>query len=497
MDNKDIFDICVIGGGINGAGIARDAAGRGYRVLLLEKGDLAQATSSASTKLVHGGLRYLEQYEFKLVAKSLREREVLLNLAPHIIHPLKFVMPHVRHLRPLWMIRTGVGIYDLLSRGTSLARSSIIRFDTNEYNGILKKNINKGVAYYDCRTDDARLVVLNVMDAQLRGAHIHTRTSCQSIKRHQDTWRIETSQGDVFQAQMIVNAAGPWAAQIIDNVDGAGKRPLRLSKGSHMVIPRLYRGDHAYILQIADGRIVFTIPYENDYTLVGTTDIDMGHNPDSHVGIDKNEIKYLCDIVNQYFQKNISPADIVWTYAGVRPLIDEATENVSKVSRDYKLDFQDVGGLPLLSVLGGKLTTYRVLAEEAVDKIDTIFGRKSHHWTAHKKLPGGDIEDNNLDNFIRAQCMEFPFLSHALIARYATHYGTCMNIILDGVKSLDDMGRDLGGGVYGRELDYLRAYEFARTGEDVLWRRSKLGLHLDAETQKSITDYMEEKNGWR
>lgn len=491
--DKDLYDICIIGGGVNGCGIARDAAGRGYKVLLLEKGDLAQGTSSASTKLIHGGLRYLEHYEFNLVAKSLRERDVLKNLAPHIICPMNFVLPHMPHLRPLWLLRAGLWIYDILAAGTSLSKSKLIRFNSSGYINILKKNINKGVRYSDCWVEDARLVVLNAMDAQMRGADIHVNTKCEHIKFKDGVWDITASNGHSYRAQMVVNAAGPWAAKMLEMTNGADKRPLRLVKGSHIVVPRLYDADHAYILQNDDGRIVFTIPFENDFTLVGTTDVDLGSDPEKEISINEIEIKYLCDIVNQYFQKNISPSDRVWDYAGVRPLIDEGDGNASKASRDYKLDMQDINGLSFLSVLGGKLTTYRVLAEEAVDKIDKVFGNAPKHWTAFKKLPGGDIADNDMPRFIREQASYFPFLSQSLISRYAHSYGTCMNILLDGVKSLDDMGRDLGGGVYGRELDYLRIYEFARTGEDVLWRRSKLGLHLDQATQKAVDKYMKEK----
>jgi len=495
MKSSDIFDICIVGGGINGAGIARDAVGRGYRVLLLEKDDLAQATSSSSTKLVHGGLRYLERYDFKLVAKSLRERDVLLNLAPHIIQPLRFIMPYIPHLRPLWMIRTGLWIYDILAYGTSLDKSNIISFKENAYNGILKNGINKGIAYSDCRVDDARLVVLNAMDARNHGATVRSRTACRSITPDNDIWRIETSNGEICHVHMVINAAGPWATKLIREIEGTDKRSLRLSKGSHIVVPRIYQGNHAYILQNTDGRIVFTIPYEGHYTLIGTTDVDMGNDPDSSINIDDHEINYLCTITNQYFQKNISPSDIVWGYAGIRPLIDEATGNISKNSRDYRLDLQHVGGLPLLSVLGGKLTTYRVLAQEVVDQIDTIFNRKSYHWTAHEKLPGGDIPDNNMARFVKEQYVQFPFLSRTLIHRYAYTYGTCTRTLLKDVQSLDDMGCDLGGGVYGRELDYLHVHELAMTGDDVLWRRTKLGLHLDAEVQKSVREYMERKNG--
>lgn len=483
---SDVYDLCIIGGGINGCGIARDAAGRGYKVLLLEMNDLGSGTSSASTKLIHGGLRYLEQYEFALVRKALHERDVLLNLAPHIIRPLRFVLPHAKHLRPFWMLRVGVMIYDFLSGNTKLKKSN----KTNINNKILKYKFKKGLEYTDCWVEDARLVILNAMDAQLRGAKIMRDTKCLSVKRADQGWVIQTNRGE-FQSQMIVNAAGPWAAQMIEASDGLDKRPLRLVKGSHIIVPKIYRGTECYIVQNDDGRIVFTIPYENDYTLIGTTEQDIGHDPDQAISISEDEISYLIAVIDTYFKTKIHKHDIVSTYSGVRPLMD-GEGDASKVSRDYQIDMQCKDGAHYLSVLGGKITTYRVLAEDVMEKINRVFRNDSKSWTGHEKLPGGDIDGNDVGRFIAEQSIAFPFLSKELIGRYARSYGTCMNIILDGVKSLDDMGRDLGGGVYGRELDYLRAYEFARTVEDVLWRRSKLGLHLDAETIEAVSLYMTE-----
>jgi glycerol-3-phosphate dehydrogenase len=487
MMDKQTYDICIIGGGVNGCGIARDAAGRGYKVLVLEKGDLASATSSASTKLIHGGLRYLEHFEFGLVRKSLKEREVLYNLAPHIIWPMEFILPHARHLRPLWLIRLGLYLYDYLGGKSSFKKS----YKTILNNKLFKQNFKSGIAYSDCWVEDARLVILNAMDAQMRGAKIMRDSECVSIGKDNDVWTIRTKEG-AYQAQMIVNAAGPWASKIISGVDALPERPLRLVKGSHIIVPKIHKGDESYILQNEDGRIVFVIPYEGDYSLIGTTDEDVGNNPNQEIKISDNEINYLIDVVKQYFKVKISIKDIVSTYAGVRPLMDDEDGDASKASRDYMLDMQSSDGMPFLSVLGGKLTTYRVLAEEAVDKIDRVFHKKSNHWTRHEKLPGGDIPDNDFERFVTEQAADFPFLSKSLIRRYARAYGTCMNIILDGVRSLDDMGADIGGGVYGRELDYLRAYEFAKTGEDVLWRRSKLGLHLDRASIAAVTQYMED-----
>lgn len=486
--DKELYDLCIIGGGINGCGIARDAAGRGYKVLLLEKGDLAQGTSSASTKLIHGGLRYLELYEFGLVHKALRERDVLLNLAPHIIIPMRFILPHAPHLRPLWLIRTGVFLYDLMAGDTKLKKSN----KTKIKNAFLSKKFKYGIEYSDCWVDDARLVVLNAMDAMARGAVVKTHTECVKLTAADDKWAVETAGGETYHAQTIINAAGPWASQLMARATDIKAQPLRLVKGSHIIIPKLFPESESYILQNEDGRIVFAIPYEHDYTLIGTTDVDIGHNPDQNIQIDVNEIKYLKDVVKAYFDHSVRDIDIIHTYSGVRPLIDDDSVPASKASRDYQFDVQTHDNLSMLSVLGGKLTTYRILAQEAMDKVDRLFHKSPTHWTGHEKLPGGDIAENNLQQFINTQAAAYPFLSRSLISRYARSYGTCMNIILQDVQSLADMGKEIGGGVYGRELDYLIAYEFAKTGKDVLWRRSKLGLHLDRATQNAIAAYMEE-----
>ncbi len=488
MDKKT-YDICIIGGGINGVGIARDAAGRGYKVLLLEKGDLASATSSASTKLIHGGLRYLEHYEFGLVKKALRERDILLNLAPHIIWPMRFILPHAPHLRPLWMIRIGTWIYDFLAGKTTLKKS----IKTDIKNKILNQKFKYGIEYSDCWVEDSRLVVLNAMDAMARGAVIKTNTEVTGFESHGDDWIIKTKEGVDYKAQMVVNASGPWASKVMKMEGAITPQKIRLVKGSHIVIPKLYPESQSYILQNDDGRIVFTIPYETDYTLVGTTDVDVGDDPDEQPVLDVDERQYLKSVIKNYFNKSIKDVEIIHEYSGVRPLMDDGEEEAAYATRDYDFDTQTIDGLPFMSILGGKITTYRVLAQEAVDKIDTLFHKKSTHWTANEKLPGGDIKDNDFETYVTEQSAEFPFLSTSLIRRYARAYGTCMNIILDGVISLDDMGAEIGGGVYGRELDYLIAYEFAKTGDDVLWRRSKLGLHLDDDTQKAITKYMKDR----
>jgi glycerol-3-phosphate dehydrogenase len=431
----------------------------------------------------------LEQYEFSLVRKALKERDVLLNLAPHIIWPMRFILPHARGLRPFWMIRLGVWLYDVLASGTSLKKSC----KTDIKNKFLNKNFKYGIEYSDCWVEDSRLVVLNAMDASVRGATVKTHSKCIDIRADDEAWIVDIEGQKSIHAQMVVNASGPWAERIMQATDGnINPRKLRLVKGSHIVIPKLYDEPESYILQNDDGRIVFTIPYEGDYTLVGTTDIDIGGDPDTPVKIEDTERQYLKNIINKYFQKSIKDVEIVHEYSGVRPLIDEGG-NASEISRDYEFDIQKFGenNLPFMSVIGGKITTYRTLAQEAMDKIDRLFHKTPNHWTRHEKLPGGDIEGNDFERFVDEQAAAYPFLSRMLIRRYARAYGTCMNIILEDVANLDDMGHEIGGGVYGRELDYLIAYEFARSADDVLWRRSKLGLHLDEETQAAIHDYME------
>lgn len=505
------YDLCVIGGGINGTGIARDAAGRGLNVLLVEAQDLASATSSASTKLVHGGLRYLEHYEFKLVQESLQERETLLNAAPHIIWPLKFVLPHDDHLRPYWMIKLGMFLYDRLSGFKSsrkkLSKSEALDFATNPLADPLNDKYGRGFSYSDCWVEDARLVSLNAMDAKEKGATIMTRTACVHLQPIQNKtgWQVQLQdvrKGDEFQitAKAVINAAGPWVRGLLDGSQLTTEDKayseyvpnVRLVKGSHIVVPKLYTGDHTYILQQKDGRIIFTIPYEYNYTLIGTTDKPFDGDA-SAVEIDQDEIDYLCDAVNQSFKKQIAPVDVVWTYSGVRSLVDDGQKNASKVTRDYKLYMDERFGPPLLSVFGGKITTYRALAEHAVDRMRTIFPKhKLKPWTAKATLPGGDILKADFDAFIKKQTARYTFLNKKLLYRYARAYGTRMDILMEGVNKTKDLGEDYGGGVYEAELKYLIRHEFVKDLDDALWRRSKLGLHISDKTkevlQKSFPD---------
>lgn len=496
------YDLCVIGGGINGVGIARDAAGRGLSVLLVEAQDLAGATSSASTKLVHGGLRYLEHYEFKLVKESLRERETLLNSASHIIKPMTFVLPHDDHLRPYWMIKAGMFLYDRLGGRKKLAKSESLDFATNSMADPLDDKYQRGFSYADCWVEDSRLVVLNAVDAFERGAVIMPRTACVYMEpaRDKKSWQIHLQNmlnGDEFQitASMIVNASGPWvrnvleASHLVENEEVANSfvPNVRLVKGSHIIVPKLYEGSQNFILQQPDGRIIFTIPYERKYTLIGTTDVPYEDDP-TNVVITPEEVEYLCEAVNRSLKKKISPEDVVWTYSGVRSLVDDGHENASEITRDYRLYVDERFGPPILSVFGGKLTTYRKLSEHAVDRIATFYPkRKLLPWTQDAFLPGGDIHKRDFDLFVENQEKRYTFLPSKMVYRYARAYGTRMDTILEGVNKKADLGQHYGDDLYESEITFLLKYEFAHTPEDILWRRSKLGLHIAPETENALT----------
>ncbi|MHA7162714.1 glycerol-3-phosphate dehydrogenase, partial [Burkholderia pseudomallei] len=396
MTQQNRYDLLVVGGGINGAGIARDAAGRGLSVLLCEQDDLASHTSSSSTKLIHGGLRYLEYKEFGLVRKALQERETLLRAAPHIMWPLRFVMPHMPNLRPAWLIRVGLFLYDHLAKRELLPGSRGIDMRRHPAGAPLVDSIKRGFVYSDGWVDDARLVVLNALDAQERGARILTRTKLVSAERRDGQWhaRLQRADGSTLdvRARAIANAAGPWVGEVLHGALGRGaQHSVRLVKGSHIITPRLFDHDHAYIFQNPDKRIIFAIPYERDFTLIGTTDVEYRDDP-SRVAIDRDETRYLCESINRYFKRKISPADVCWTYSGVRPLLeDENADNPSAVTRDYRLELDDGEGAPLLSVFGGKITTFRKLAEEATDMLGGALGAARGAWTAGVPLPGGDI----------------------------------------------------------------------------------------------------------
>ena len=488
----DTVDLLIVGGGINGAGIARDAAGRGLSVLLVEQDDLASATSSASTKLIHGGLRYLEYYEFRLVREALIEREVLLRNAPHIISPLTFVLPHENALRPAWVIRVGLFLYDHLGGRERLPGSRGLDLRRDVVGKPLRPSLAKGFSYADCWVDDARLVVLNALDASERGARIRTRTRCIAAHRKVQHWEAtiedqRTGERATVNARLLINATGPWVAGFIDRVLGlALRQKLRLVKGSHIVVPRLFEGMHAYILQHTDRRIVFAIPYERNFTLIGTTDVFYEGDP-AEVSISADEIGYLCEVINSHFVKQIAPGDVVWTYAGVRPLHDDEAANASAVTRDYVLELDEAdGSAPLLSVFGGKITTYRKLAEHALAKLKPHFPRMGAAWTHAAPLPGGDMPNGDFARFAREQRQRWPWLPEDLRERYARAYGTRMHRMLDGANGTNDLGVHLGDGLYGREVEYLVGAEWAMSAADILWRRSKLGLHVSPETVAAL-----------
>ncbi|MBU9440798.1 glycerol-3-phosphate dehydrogenase [Burkholderia multivorans] len=483
MNQPNRYDLLVVGGGINGAGIARDAAGRGLSVLLCEQDDLASHTSSASTKLIHGGLRYLEYKEFGLVRKALQERETLLRAAPHIMWPLRFVMPHMPNLRPAWLIRIGLFLYDHLAKRELLPGSRGIDMRRHAAGAPLVDSIRRGFVYSDGWVDDARLVVLNALDAKERGAEILTRTKLVSAERRSDEWEARLQQPDgairVVRARAIANAAGPWVGDVLHGALGRGAHhSVRLVKGSHIVTRRLFDHDHAYIFQNPDKRIIFAIPYERDFTLIGTTDVEYTSDP-ARVAIDRDETQYLCDSINRYFKRKISPADVQWTYSGVRPLLeDENAANASAVTRDYRLEMDDGEGAPLLSVFGGKITTFRKLAEEAGDMLCRALGRDAPAWTAGAPLPGGDIANAKFDAFADAFAKRHRWLPAPLARRYARAYGTRAARVVGNAQSLADLGAEIVPGLFEAELRYLRDTEWATCAQDVLWRRSKLGLHV-------------------
>jgi glycerol-3-phosphate dehydrogenase len=488
-------DLLIIGGGINGAGIARDAAGRDLKVILVEQSDLASSTSSASTKLIHGGLRYLETFEFRLVREALVERERLLAVAPHIIRPLQFVLPHVAGLRPRWQIRAGLFLYDHLGGRRRLPASRSIRLNT-AFGAGLKSSIQHGFLYSDCWVDDSRLVVLNALDAAARGAQIRVRTSFLSAARVGAAWSVRvldhhTRVRSEIRARAVVNAAGPWVEQVLQQIEGIDSRSqVRLVKGSHIVVPRLYAGEHAYLLQHPDGRVVFTIPYQQHFTLIGTTDVPYEEDP-AAVSITPDEIVYLCNTVNAYFEQSITPEHVRWSYAGVRPLSDDDESSASKVTRDYKLELDaPEGHAPLLSVFGGKITTYRRLAEAAMSKLTPLIGGAKSRWTHRQPLPGGQLPRGDFAAFARGVLERWPFLPEALAERLARGYGTRIGEVLGDSTSLAELGQQFGAGLTRAEVDYLRRQEWAHTAEDVAWRRTKLGLHMQPQELAGLAEYL-------
>jgi glycerol-3-phosphate dehydrogenase len=505
-------DVLVVGGGVNGAGIARDLAGRGAKVVLCEKDDLAAHTSSASTKLIHGGLRYLEYREFALVRKALAEREVLLKSAPHIMQPLRFVMPHDPSMRPVWMIRIGLFLYDHLARREVLPPSRTVDLRRHAAGGPLDPRFTKGFVYSDGWVDDARLVALCAVDAAERGATVLTRTACVDAVRSPSAWtaRLVGAGGTTttVRARALVNAAGPWAAEFLtEHAHSPDRVALRLVKGSHVVVPKLFDHDHAYIFQNADGRIIFAIPYEGEFTLIGTTDVEH-HGAIGAVHADAGEVAYLCEQASRYFARPVRPADVVWTYSGVRPLLDDESGNPAAVTRDYRLELDAREDAPLLSIWGGKITTFRKLAEEAADRLLATLAPASRAageggawgsaWTETASLPGGDLRaalgaaappasevTAIFERFASALAARHRDATAARVRRLAHAYGTRAERILGRA-----CGREVAPGLFESELAYLRETEWARSGDDVLWRRSKLGLHLDAAGRAAVSEWM-------
>lgn len=480
----DHVDIFIIGGGINGAGIARDAAGRGYSVALCEMQDLASGTSNWSSKLIHGGVRYLEHYEFMLVRKALTEREVLWAAAPHIIHPMRFILPHHKDLRPAWFLRLGLFLYDHIGGRKLLPATKTVDLANGEYGKPLKSMFRKGFQYSDCQVDDARLVVLNAMDARDRGADIYVGWECVQAERQDSIWHItmrHAGSGEIrsLTTDLVINAAGPWVDHVLGNTFGHNDaRNVRMVQGSHIVVPKLYEHDNCYIFQNADGRIIFAIPYTQDTTLIGTTDQDFEGNP-RDAEITPDEITYLCDAASEYFEKPVREQDILWTYCGVRPLYDDGASAAQEATRDYVFR-QDRGGsdsgAPLINIFGGKITTYRVLAEKMMEEVNDLIGSKGAPWTADEKLPGGEFPTQGFNQLLKQAAERYPFMDRKVLQRMCHAYGTRVAMVLGSADSMDLLGEDFGCGLYEAEVRYLMTNEWASCAADVVWRRSKLGI---------------------
>ncbi len=494
-----VFDLAVIGGGINGCGIARDAAGRGLSVFLCEQDDLAGGTSSASTKLIHGGLRYLEYYEFRLVREALHEREVLLRAAPHIIRPLRFILPHHEGLRPAWLIRLGLFLYDHIGGRKLLPGTTTIDLRNDEAGRVLKKNYSKGFEYSDCWVMDSRLVVLNAMDAAAKGATIKTRTGLLSATRAGKLWTLKLkdktkAREDRVEARVLVNASGPWLDELLNRISHSATREhIRMVKGSHIIVRKMFDHDRAYIFQNKDGRIIFAIPYEGDFTLIGTTDVDFHGDPGT-VGISEEETTYLCRAASEYFTRELSPVDVVGSFSGIRPLFDDGKSDAKAATRDYVLKL-DTGNneAPLLSIYGGKITTYRKLAESVLEKLTPFLPPMGRPWTEKAHLPGGNFPPEGFAALVLQLLTNCPVLDRELATRLVRTYGTCAIPMTAGIKDRNGLGQLFADGLYGFEIDYLIDREWARCAADVLWRRTRLGLVLSSTQAETLDMYIKEK----
>lgn len=487
------FDVFIIGGGINGCGIARDAAGRGYSVSLCEKEDLASGTSSGSTKLIHGGLRYLEHYEFRLVREALSEREVLLHSAPHIIWPLRFVLPHHTDLRPKWLLRLGLFIYDHIGGRKILPPTKTLNLESHISGKPLKNDFSTAFEYSDCWVNDSRMVVLNAQDAANKGAVIKTRTQCVKAERQDDLWQVTTrdmNSGEEQKqtARVLVNASGPWVDDVLRSpLADKSAMNVRLVQGSHVVVPKLFDNDHCYIFQNADDRIIFAIPYEQEFTLLGTTDQDFKGDVDN-IKISEKEISYICTAASEYFEKPVADTDVIWAYSAVRPLYDDGASMAQEATRDYVLRSDGADNEPkIINVFGGKITTFRRLAESMLERIETVLGKRGKNWTADAVLPGGDFEPENFSDLVHEIKLKFPFMGENTALRLGRSYGTQVFRLLENCSSLDDLGQEFGAGLTAKEVKYLIKYEWAQTAADVVWRRSKLGLRM-SEDQITVLD---------
>lgn len=494
--SETIYDLAVIGGGINGAGIARDAAGRrGAKVILLERGDLARGTSSASTKLIHGGLRYLEHYEFKLVRESLLERERLWAIAPHIIWPLRFVLPHQKGIRPAWLVRLGLFLYDHIGGRKKLPATRTLDLRRELAGKPLKPEFVKAFEYSDCWVDDARLVVLNAMDAADHGADIRTQAEVTHLERRDGFWHIDVAGQAPIRAKAIANAAGPAVLELLGRTAGHirdAHENIRLVRGSHIVVRKLFDTPQAYFCQNPDGRIFFAIPYEDDFTLIGTTDADH-HGPLDNITATPGEIEYICESANAYFQQAVTAADVIYSYAGVRPLVDDGSGKPETASRGYHFDVEtdEKGQTPILSVFGGKITTYRHLAENAVGRLAPYLpSLAGPDWTLQKPLPGGDFPTEGASALRADLLQKYPFLTEAIVRRLARSYGTLSYFMLGNASSPDGLGAHFGHGLYQAEVDYLITSEWAKSADDILWRRSKLGLRFSKGEHDELDNYV-------
>jgi glycerol-3-phosphate dehydrogenase len=496
-EQQDSFDLLIVGGGINGAGIARDAAGRGYSVCLVEQGDIGGATSSWSTKLIHGGLRYLEHYEFRLVREALIERERLWAMAPHIIRPLRFILPLHKQMRPAWLLRLGLFLYDHLGGRKRLPATSSVDLANDPCGGDLAKRFTRGFEYSDCQVDDARLTLLNARDAAARGADVRVQTALTKAVEQGGQWHctLQGAEGETtVRARMVINAAGPWVDHVLRDCFGqAEAKHVRLVQGSHLIVRRLFAHDRAFIFQEPDGRIIFAIPYQQDFTLIGTTDYKVD-DPASHTA-HETEIEYLIEAINVYLEKPIQRGDVVGTYAGVRALYNDGASKAQETTRDYVLAYDKGSSLPLLNVFGGKLTTYRRLAESALEKIEARLGRKGKPWTAGATLPGGDMPVDGIDAAVAALAGQYPFLDLRTTRRLIGLYGSEVGAVLGEASSEQALGRHFGHGLYAREVEWMMDNEWARTADDVLWRRSKLGLLFDEGQRQALDDFIKKRTG--